>query len=176
MEHFLTVDILSMIGEYVDNAKDYIHLFQINKFVYNNILNNNETVLKNKIFKKHFIYLNEKLPNYLFQLQNLNIAQEEEEIINFNLLEKFKYLKYLKIEKLPKYFIFPNLPFLEELIIEISTLQENTLINLQQQLKILNLDECTANDDCLNYLINLQELKLACSDELTGECLQNFKN
>ncbi|KAL9653870.1 hypothetical protein ABK040_012930 [Willaertia magna] len=156
MEHFLTPDILSTIGEYLNNVKDYIHLFQINKFVYNNILNDNETILRNEIFKKEVIIcLNEKLPSYLFKLQNLNITQENND---FNLLNKFKYLKYLEIQKLPKDFIFPNLSFLEELKIKNSNLQSSTLVNLQQKLKILNIARCTIKDDCLNYLNNLQEL------------------
>ncbi|KAL9643355.1 hypothetical protein ABK040_014809 [Willaertia magna] len=176
MEHFLTVDILSIIAEYLDNVKDFIHLFQINKFVYNNILNNNGTVLRNKIFKNVIIYLNERLPNYLFQLQNLNIEQQEEnDINNFNLLNKFNYLKYLEIENLPENFIFPNLPLLEELIITKSNLQENTLINLQHQLKNLDLYECTSNDNCLNYLNNLQKLKLWDCQGVSGKCLKNFK-
>ncbi|KAL9643356.1 hypothetical protein ABK040_014810 [Willaertia magna] len=174
MEHFLTTDILSLIGEYLNDVKDYIHLFQINKFVYNNILNNNQTVLRNDIFKNEVLLcLNEKFPLYLFQLQNLNIVQDE--INNFNLLDNFNYLKYLEIQNLPENFIFPNLPLLAELIIKKSTLQENTLINLPQQLKILNLHECTLEDNCLNYLNNLQELKLLDCKELSGECLQNFK-
>ncbi|KAL9643345.1 hypothetical protein ABK040_014800 [Willaertia magna] len=159
MEHFLTVDILSLIGEYLDDAKDYFHLFQINKFVYNNILNNNGTILRNNLFKNDLvIYLNEKLPNYVFQLQNLNIVTQTED--ENNLLNKFNYLKYLAIKYLPENFTFPNLPLLEELIIENSVLQQNSLINLQQQLNILNLHECTLNDNCLNYLNSLQELNL----------------
>ncbi|KAL9650921.1 hypothetical protein ABK040_015024 [Willaertia magna] len=175
MEHFLTPDILLIIGEYIDNVKDYIHLFQINKLVYNNILNNGQVVLRNNIFKKDVnLCLNEKLPTYLFQLQNLN-TQTENEMNNFNLLNKFKYLKYLEIQNLPENFIFSNLPLLEELIIDESNLQENTLFNLQQTLTSLQLYSCKLNDNCLNYLNNLQELKLTDCKELSGECLQNFK-
>ncbi|KAL9644606.1 hypothetical protein ABK040_015345 [Willaertia magna] len=174
MEHFLTTDILLIISEFLDNVKDYIHLFQINKFVYKNtLLNNNETaVLQNELFKKETIYFNEKLPSYLFQLKYLNTSQENE---NNNLLHKFNNLKYLKIQNVPENFIFPNLPFLEELIIRKSTLHQNTLINLQQQLKIIDIHCCKLNDNCLSYLNNLQELNLIC-DKISGECLQNFKN
>ncbi|KAL9643352.1 hypothetical protein ABK040_014806 [Willaertia magna] len=165
MEHFLTVDILSIIAEYLDNVKDFIHLFQINKFVYNNILNNSQTVLRNNIFKKEVILcLNEKLPPYLFQLQNLNITQtERKEINNFNLLNKFKYLNYLEIQRIPENFIFPNLS-LKKLHIDISALQQNTLINLQKQLTALEFDTCIVNDNCLNYLNNLQTLKQVVMD------------
>ncbi|KAL9643354.1 hypothetical protein ABK040_014808 [Willaertia magna] len=175
MEHFLTVDILSIIAEYLDNAKDYFHLFQINKFVYNNVLNNNETILTNEIFKKDvIIYLDEKFPNYFFQLQNLNTQIYEKD--NFNLIEKFKYLKFLEVRNLPQNFIIPNLPLLKELIIIKSNLQENTLINLQKHLRILDLQWCTLKDNCLNYLIHLQEFKTYKCHRWTDECLQKLIN
>ncbi|KAL9643370.1 hypothetical protein ABK040_001382 [Willaertia magna] len=175
MEHFLSIDILINIGEYLNNVEDYIHLFQINKFVYKNILNNFNAVLRNEIFKKDvIIYLNKRLPNYLFQLQYLNIILGNE--INFTFFDKFKYLKYLEIQSLPENFIFPNLQLLEELIIKKSNLQKFTLINLQQQLTSLDLQNCFVKDEDISYFINLKKLNALQCDELTGECLQNFTN
>ncbi|KAL9651092.1 hypothetical protein ABK040_002809 [Willaertia magna] len=155
MEHFLSSDILSKIASYLGDVEDYLNLFQINKYVYENILNNKDFIL-DSIFKNRSIPLTEKLPNYLFKLKYLNIDNKQLNN-NLQLLSKFKNVKKKK-----------------ELVISHSTLQKETLINLKQ-LKYLHFLHCKLNDDCLNYLNNLEELKFRNCKEITGECLQNFK-
>ncbi|KAL9643083.1 hypothetical protein ABK040_003884 [Willaertia magna] len=130
-------------------------------------------ILDNKIFKNRSIPLTEKLPNYLFKLKYLNIDNKQLNN-NLQLLSKFKNVQKIKFCGLPENFIFMDLPLLEELVISHSTLQKETLINLKQ-LKYLHFLHCKLNDDCLNYLNNLEELKFRNCKEITGECLQNFK-
>ncbi|KAL9657844.1 hypothetical protein ABK040_013180 [Willaertia magna] len=177
MEQFLIRDILYIISEYLDSINDFINLFQINKYVYFTILYNSEIIFQSKLFKNDdvTIYLDKKLlPNYLFQLQNLNINYGYRN--DLNLLQNFTHLKYLKINCLEENFVFFSLPFLEELHISNTNLQQFTLQNLQQQLKTLTLDKCKLNDSCIDYLNNLQELTIKNCEKISGECLQNFTN
>ncbi|KAL9642874.1 hypothetical protein ABK040_010570 [Willaertia magna] len=178
MEQFLIRDILYIISEYLNSINDFINLFQINKYVYFTILYNSEIIFQSKLFKSDdvTIYLNKKLlPYYLFQLQNLNINYGCRN--DLNLLQNFTHLKYLKINCLEENFVFFSLPFLEELHISNTKLQQFTLQNLQQQLKTLTLDKCKLNDSCIDYLNNLQELTIKnCEKKYSGECLQNFTN
>ncbi|KAL9656519.1 hypothetical protein ABK040_005281 [Willaertia magna] len=171
MEHFLSRDILVKIAEYLNDVKDYLHLFQINKHIYENILNNKDFILDNHLFTfDRETKLIEKLPNYLFNLKYLNINNENND---FNLLLKFKFIKYLQINKLPEKFIFTEFPFLEELVIFNSILQKETFKNLTH-VKKCYFTSCKIKDSYLDHLINLEELTFNNCKEITGECLQHF--
>ncbi|KAL9650739.1 hypothetical protein ABK040_001793 [Willaertia magna] len=172
MEHFLSSDILLKITEYLNDIKDYLHLFQINKYVYENILNNKDFILDNQLFCNRITCLNEKLPNYLFNLQNLNISNENSNN-NFDLLPKFKFIKYLQINKLPDNFIFTNLPFLEGLAIFNSVLQKETLINVAHT-KYFYFSSLNIKDNYLKHLNSPEELIFDNCKGITGECLQYF--
>ncbi|KAL9657816.1 hypothetical protein ABK040_013154 [Willaertia magna] len=146
-------------------------------------LRNSEIILHNELFKSDdlTIYLNKKLlPNYLCQLQNLNINYDSQN--DLNLLKKFKHLKCLTINCLDEDFVFPFLPFLEELHISNSNLNKLTLKKLQKQLKTLTLNDCSLIDSYIDYLNNLQEFTvlnckdITCWQKFVGNCLQNFTN
>ncbi|KAL9653392.1 hypothetical protein ABK040_002028 [Willaertia magna] len=173
MEHFLSTDVLFLISKYLDDIKDYLHLLQINKFVYHNVLNNNEIVLRNELFKKKLKTLSTNLPKYLFRIETLNLKKSK----NINLLNNFQYLKSLKISKLPNDFVFnDNLLNLEKLNVKDCCLQSNTLSNLKQ-LKTLILRDCNLNDDCIKELKNLTKLCIwTPKNRIASECLQNFPN
>ncbi|KAL9653355.1 hypothetical protein ABK040_001991 [Willaertia magna] len=96
MEHFLSIDILLKIGEYLNDIKDYIYLLHINKFTYQNILNN--VIFRTELFQYKKLTLTENLPKYLFKIENLSLNKKGND---FNLLNEFKY-KIFKIEKITK--------------------------------------------------------------------------
>ncbi|KAL9653391.1 hypothetical protein ABK040_002027 [Willaertia magna] len=176
MEHFLSVDIPPVIGKYLDDVKDFLYLLQINKFVYHNVLANNENnkiIFDSELFQKKKIVLTKNFPKYLFKIKRLNLKKNGND---FSLLNEFRLLKSLKIKNLPEDFIFTNMLNLEELYIKNGILQLNTLSNLKQ-LKVLNLDKgCCFTDDCLKELKNLTTLQLFGKVMIAGECLQNFPN
>ncbi|KAL9642546.1 hypothetical protein ABK040_011113 [Willaertia magna] len=170
MENF-SIDILFKISEFFNNIKDYLSFFQTNKFIYENVLKNNTQVLRSEMFKKKLITLTSSLPNYLFQIESLNLNKKGND---FNLLENFKYLKYLNIKRLNNEEYILQFPFLKELVIYNSFLFNNNLLSLQN-LNSLTLQNCNLNDDCLNNLNNLMELNIIECEEINGECLQNLK-
>ncbi|KAL9653345.1 hypothetical protein ABK040_001981 [Willaertia magna] len=172
MEHFLSTDIILKIGEYLNDIKDYIYLLQINKYIYQNILENEDIILTSKLFQRIFTILSKNLPKYLFRIENLRLKSTNKD---FTLLNEFKFLKCLEM-RLQNDFIFNKIPNLEMLYIVNSTLQLNTLLNLKQ-LKILNLLKCDFKDDCLNELNNLEKLIIrAPKKKISGKCLQNLQN
>ncbi|KAL9653347.1 hypothetical protein ABK040_001983 [Willaertia magna] len=173
MEHFISTDILLKIGEYLNDIKEYIYLLQINKFTYQNILNNNY-IFRTELFQYKLLTLTENLPKYLFKIENLSLNKKGND---FNLLNEFKYLKYLKLKKIPNDFIFSEMPNLEELYILNSNLQLNALLNLKKLLKTLVLDNCDFKEDCLRELNNLIKLNIRTpKTRISGECLQHLQN
>ncbi|KAL9651935.1 hypothetical protein ABK040_000278 [Willaertia magna] len=134
VEYFLSQDVLYEIILFIDSFNDFISLSQVNKYFYNSLFVKENEIL-NYMIKQFNIKIklnNELLPNYLFKINYLRVellneynkfTRVKQFIENdFNLLNKFKNLKYLEISNV--YFsptvknhnyIFPKLDNLEEL-------------------------------------------------------------
>ncbi|KAL9643191.1 hypothetical protein ABK040_001679 [Willaertia magna] len=183
MEPFHSIDILSEIIKYLDNILDYINLAQTNKYIYEILLlQNSEYIVVNEhlnyLFKKYNLSLNIELPNYLFKIKYLNVEKDNNN--NFNLLNNFKNLTSLTINKLPEDFILIDLPKLENLNVLNTIVQNNTFLNLQQ-LKTLQLKDSYFPQCCFDSLKNLIELKIINFNNTKEEtsniiCFKNLLN
>ncbi|KAL9641631.1 hypothetical protein ABK040_001906 [Willaertia magna] len=183
MEPFHSIDILSEIIKYLDDILDYINFAQTNKYIYEILLlQNSEYIIVNEhlnyLFKKSNLSLNIELPNYLFKIKYLNVEKDNNN--NFNLLNNFKNLTSLTINKLPEDFILIDLPKLENLNITNTFVQNNTFLNLQQ-LKTLKLKDSYFPQCCFDGLKNLIELKIInfknTKEEISNRiCFKNLLN
>ncbi|KAL9657773.1 hypothetical protein ABK040_013604 [Willaertia magna] len=175
IDHFFNEEILSEIINYFNDLEDYLNLAHINNYFYellllkDNYLFNQFTEL---LFKKQ-LTLSDNLPNYIFKLKNLNLSSTNKD---FDLLEKFTNLKYLKCYEIPEQYLI-KLINLQKLSIVGKTLNENSLFKLKN-LTSLNIDyNNVVKDEWIKYLTNLTELTLYfCKNNISGNCLSNLIN
>ncbi|KAL9652884.1 hypothetical protein ABK040_010916 [Willaertia magna] len=148
--NLFSVDVLYEISNFIFNLRDYYNLALTNKYFYNNMLlqNENKSFLKilDGIFKNKKIKLNNNLPNFLFNLENLNIYDQ----------------------------ILQNLPKLEILSVNYCIFKINSFSHLKH-LKSLNINQGRIPEGCLNDLINLNKLKITKLLQFKGEYLKNLK-
>ncbi|KAL9641903.1 hypothetical protein ABK040_000280 [Willaertia magna] len=190
IEYFLSQDVLYEIILFIDSFNDFISLSQVNKYFYNSLFVKENEIL-NYIIKQFKIKIklnNELLPNYLFKINYLRVellneynkfTRVKQFIENdFNLLNKFKNLKYVEISNnFPENhnYIFPKLDNLEELKLSFCNLPNNSLQNLNYLKK---LELISINKDIkinLENCINLTELFVINSSILENS-LQNLTN
>ncbi|KAL9645768.1 hypothetical protein ABK040_003500 [Willaertia magna] len=142
IESFIPLEIIYEISKYIDYIIDFLHLTQINKYYFENLLiKENEIV--NEIFKSIFKAMNFRpkptttFPNYLFdKFQSLSLYKMDD----FKKLKKFTNLKTLRTWKIPNDYIFDNLLKLEEIYIYDRELNNNSLSKLTH-LKKLSLQD-----------------------------------
>ncbi|KAL9645751.1 hypothetical protein ABK040_003483 [Willaertia magna] len=184
-DNFIPLEIIYEISKYIRNIKDFLHLTQINKYYYENLLINenkkvNEIIsiiLKEMDFN---VTPSKSLPHYLFdKLESVaenSLAYKKE----LEMLTKFTNLKILHFSDLSEDYTFKYLPKLEELNIVGGQLKKDSFLNLKHIKKLL-LHSCDINnsdlDNCLQNFTNLTELKIInCEnhEKFTGKCLQKL--
>ncbi|KAL9656335.1 hypothetical protein ABK040_005102 [Willaertia magna] len=176
LKHYFNLEILFEITKYFNDPKDYIYFAETCKYFYETML-----IKENYLFK-HFneivfnnieLILTNDLPEYLFKLKKLHINSYYND---YDILQKFTNLISLKTNNLSGKYL-QHLPNLEELMVNniIYNINENSFTNLKQ-LKVLTINSYFLQDEWLKNLTNLTQLSTREESNLTGDCLQYFKN